>query len=558
MKITFLGGAGTVTGSCYLLEIERDKVLVDCGMFQGSKEMEGWNFETPISPNEISTIILTHAHIDHSGLIPRLYKLGFRGKVLATKSTVELCKVMLPDSGHIQEMEIEWKNRKRKRKGKKELEPLYTQEEAERSLHLFHPLPYHTVVEISPHIRIRFRDAGHILGSAIVEVWINEKEREYKLLFSGDLGNPGQAIVRDPEYGMTADYVFIESTYGGKLHPPREDEKKRFVEIIHRMQKEGGNIIIPSFAVGRTQEILYLLNELFLSGEIKPFPVFIDSPLAVKATEVFHQNQQSYDEESKALLNRGIDPIAFPGLQYVRTPQESQALNKVTSGIMIISASGMCEAGRIKHHLKHNLWISKSQIVFVGYQAKGTLGRKILDGSKRVRIFGEDVKVNAMIHNLEGFSAHADQNGLIHWISQVNSPRKVFVVHGEGEQANLLAKRITEELAYSTHIPKRGEVFHITEDLSATIENMDVHQLGSTNQLESANPIFHMNDAEIQSIFLALQQNVSSFEKMMKRLQFTSEQRKWILGKLEPLLHQLSETFDDLELGEEDVPLDRN
>jgi len=422
MKITFLGAAKTVTGSCFLVETQNTKFLVDCGMFQGHSKEEALNEEAfPLNPAELDYIFLTHAHIDHSGRIPKIYKDGFKGEVYATKATVELCAIMLPDCGHIQEFENEWKNKKRIRAGKPPLEPIYTYQDALDCMKLFKKVNYGEPVKINDEIKVRFNDAGHILGSAIIEFWIYEKGKETKIVFSGDLGNKDMPILRDPSIIESADYLVIESTYGNRLHENQKNRFEYFVDIINETIDKGGNVVIPSFAVGRTQEVIYELNKEKESYDSKlkklfSIPVFVDSPLAISATEIFRNNLDCYDEEAREYINNGDNPLDFPGLQFTRTPEESKALNERSGSSIIISASGMCEAGRIKHHLKHNLWRSDSTILFVGYQAQGTLGRKLIDGAKKVKIFGEEISVNARIEMIEGFSGHADKEGLLNWI----------------------------------------------------------------------------------------------------------------------------------------------
>jgi len=460
-NLTFRGGAGTVTGSCFLLETDHLRILVDCGMFQGKRELRELNYRTPLVPlNTIDYILLTHAHIDHSGLIPRFYNQGFRGQILATRATVNLCKVMLPDSGHIQELEAEWRNRKAKRRGEKPCPPLYTAVDAINCLHCFQPVNYVEEIQLDEQVRVRFLDAGHILGSAIIEIWIKEENKEFKIVFSGDLGNTGAAIIRDPTQVTDADYLVIESTYGNRLHEPMTDEKSKLKEIILKTISNNGNVIIPSFAVGRTQQILYELNSMVESGALPQIPVFIDSPLAVSATEIFREAKECFDEETLELLRQEDDPFYFPGLTLVRSADESRALNNFKGGAIIISASGMCDAGRIKHHLKHNLWRPESSVVFIGFQAEGTLGRRLLDGAKKVKILGELINVAANIYSLQGFSAHADQTGLLNWVKGITGkPQRVFIVHGESSESKALAELITKETGIPTTIPQFGEAY---------------------------------------------------------------------------------------------------
>ena len=471
MKITFLGAAKTVTGSCCCIETQNTKFLVDCGLFQGQSKEDVLNAEKfPFNPAELDYIFLTHAHIDHSGRIPKIYKDGFKGEVYATKATVELCAIMLPDSGHIQEFENEWKNKKRLRAGKPPEEPIYTYQDALDCIQLFKKVNYGEVIKINDEIKVRFNDAGHILGSAIIEIWILEKGKETKIVFSGDLGNRDMPIIRDPSIIESADYLVIESTYGNRIHENQNNRFEYFVDIINETIDNGGNVVIPSFAVGRTQEVIYELNkekESFDSKLKKLFntPVFVDSPLAISATEVFRNNLDCYDDEAREYINNGDNPLDFPGLQFTRTADESKALNERSGSSIIISASGMCEAGRIKHHLKHNLWRKESTILFVGYQAQGTLGRKLVDGAKKVKIFGEDISVNARIEMIEGFSGHADKEGLLNWIERFNrKPSKIFIVHGEEESMVSFAREINEKFKIDTIVPEKGESFVITAD----------------------------------------------------------------------------------------------
>ncbi|WCN37225.1 MBL fold metallo-hydrolase RNA specificity domain-containing protein [Aneurinibacillus uraniidurans] len=465
MNIQCLGGAGTVTGSCYLLTAGESRILIDCGMFQGSGEIEERNREPfAFAIDEIDAVVLTHAHIDHSGLIPKLCRDGFRGQVICTHSTAELCSILLPDSGHIQEVEAERRNRKKKgAKTARRIGPLYTEEDGRRALSRFLGIGYDEMYEVVPGVQVRLQDAGHVLGSAIIELWVEiEEGKTCKVVFSGDLGSRGQAIVKDPAWIAEADYVFIESTYGDRLHDHTTDRRQKLGSIVQRVQEEGGTIIIPSFSVGRTQEIIYELTELLEHGTIKPMPVFIDSPLAIEATRVFRHHEDVFDEESQEYIRRGMDPLALPGLVFVETREESQRLNRVTSGAMIISSSGMCEAGRIKHHLRHHIWRPKSHVVFVGYQAPGTLGRRIVDGARHVRIFGRDYKVAAHVHMIEGFSAHADRDGLLSWLSGfTKKPKKVIVVHGEPDVRKKFAQTIQEELDLDTVIPERFDTIEL-------------------------------------------------------------------------------------------------
>ncbi|MDK2821371.1 MAG: metallo-beta-lactamase family protein [Clostridia bacterium] len=465
IRLQFCGAAETVTGSCYLLSTEKHRILIDCGLFQGSKAIKERNYgEFPFDPTSIDAVVLTHAHIDHCGLIPKLYLKGFKGPVYTNPVSAELAKILLPDSGHIQEMEVERKNRKNSRAGLPLLTPIYTAEQAASCLDYFQPIEYQEEKEILPGIRIRLQDAGHILGSAIVEVWVNEKGKDVKITFSGDLGNLGQPIVNDPTEIDTTDYLVIESTYGNRLHKIKEDKIERLKEVIIKTMKKGGNLIIPAFAVERTQDLLYALHVLLKEGTIKVKDIYLDSPLAVATTEIFCNYQKYFDTETKSLSEDGTTcPFYLPGLRLSRTAEESMAINKINGGAIIISASGMCDAGRIKHHLKHNLWRPESTILLVGYQAAGTLGRRLLEGEKQVRIHGEEIAVKADIVNIDGFSAHADKEGLLNWIrSFKEKPHKVFITHGEKEASHEFAKLVSSELGIDTEVPEWLNIVEIT------------------------------------------------------------------------------------------------
>ena len=477
MKITFLGATRTVTGSNYLVEAAGKKFLVDCGMWQGKEELEMQNMENfEYNPSDIDFMLLTHAHIDHSGRIPKLYNEGFRNKIYAHKATCDLCTLMLPDSGHIQEMEIEWKNRKRKRKGEKELPPLYTAEDAARCLEIFEPVQYDEIIEITPDIHVRFNDAGHMLGSSIIELWVKEDGKEKKTVFTGDLGNNDIPLLNSPTMIEDTDYLVMESTYGSRLHLRNDEKASMFLDIVSETLDNGGTVVIPSFAVGRTQEILYEINKLKEEHKedeefqrkykkIMKTNVFVDSPLAISATEVFRENTNLFDDEVKAQIVRGDNPLEFPGLQFTRTADESKALNEDNRPSIIISASGMCEVGRIKHHLKHNLWNPKSTILFVGYQAPGTLGYNIVNGAKKVKIFGEEIAVNARIEYIEGYSGHADQEGLMNFIySFIKKPDHIFLVHGEPEAQDVLREKIETETNIKIDAPEFGETYELSED----------------------------------------------------------------------------------------------
>ncbi len=466
MKLMFIGADHEVTGSCHFIEAAGKNILVDYGMEQGKNYFE--NVPLPVSAPEIDYVFLTHAHVDHSGNLPLLYSKGFRGKIFATDATADLCSIMLRDCAHIQMQEAEWRNRKGKRTKEIDMiEPSYTMEDAENTIRCIVPCVYGTEVEVCESIKIRFTDIGHLLGSASIEVWLTEKNVTKKLVFSGDIGNKDQPLIRDPQKTQSADYVIMESTYGDRLHsemPP--DYVKDLAEVLNRTFARGGNVVIPSFAVGRTQEMLYFIRKIKKEGLVPAFPnfpVFVDSPLAVEATEIFQRNQyECYDEEAMELIKKRINPITFPGLNLTITTEESRAINEDPEPKVIISASGMCEAGRIRHHLKHNLWRPESTILFVGYQSVGTTGRAIIDGAEQLKLFGETIDVKAEISKLEGLSGHADKNGLIEWIEGfTDRPKRVFIVHGEDSVCTSFARCLSEEHGFTTYAPYSGTEFDI-------------------------------------------------------------------------------------------------
>ncbi|MGF7058127.1 MBL fold metallo-hydrolase RNA specificity domain-containing protein [Brassicibacter mesophilus] len=471
MRIQFLGAAKVVTGSNYLITTNKYKILLDCGMFQGSEQLEKLNYEDfQFNPSEIDFVILSHAHIDHSGRIPKLVKEGFEGKIFCTQATSDLCEIMLVDSGHIQESDAEWENRKRKRAGKPLIEPLYTARDAALSLKYFSPALYDQKIKINEDISIRFKDAGHILGSSIVELWINENNKAVKIVFSGDIGMKDRPIIKDPEYIEEADYLILESTYGDRIHENVNKRVEELTDIINETVLRGGTVIIPSFAVGRTQELIYELNKYYeYNDELETFmkiPIYIDSPMAVSATEIFQKNSYCFDDETKKLILNGDNPFEFENLHYVKSQEESMRLNNYSFPKVIISASGMCTAGRVRHHLKHNLWKKKNSVIFVGYQAEGTLGRILKDGSKKVKILGEDIVVDAEIHSIEGFSGHTDQVGLIDWVKGFKKlPKEIFIVHGEDNSSEALAKLISTQFNVKTIIPTMGYSYEIKEDM---------------------------------------------------------------------------------------------
>ena len=455
MKIQFCGASTGVTGSCHLITTDNHRILLDCGQFQGGKAQEAMNYEEfPFDPAEIDCLILSHAHIDHCGRIPLLFKRGFKGDIYCTDATADLLGVMLKDSGYIHEKEAEWKNRKNERAGRPVIEPLYTYNDAVDSLKFVKPVLYDQLIELNEEMKIVFNDAGHILGSAITELWVTENDTVSKIVFSGDLGVMNRPILRDPTIIKKADYVIMETTYGNRLHPQNSMDVRRLMDIIRETAARGGTTVIPSFAVGRTQELIYELNRVYDSNSeyreaFKDLMVYVDSPMATTATEVFKRNAQVFDDETKEYIRKGDHPLDFKNLKFTRTSEESMWLNSDRKPKVIISASGMCEAGRIRHHLKHNLWDSRASIVFVGYQAEGTLGRKLVEGAQEVTLFGEKIKVNAQIHNLEGFSGHADRDGLLEWLGGFRQqPKHIFLVHGENDSKEDFAKTVKEQLGY--------------------------------------------------------------------------------------------------------------
>ena len=507
MKIKFCGASTGVTGSCHLLTSGEHKILLDCGQFQGGKAQDALNYEKfPFEPSEIECVVLSHAHIDHCGRLPLLTKRGFEGKIYCTDATADLLSVMLKDSAYIHEKETEWKNRKAERAGREQVEPLYTIEDAEKTLSLVSPILYDQQIEINSDMKIVFNDAGHILGSAITELWVTEDDKESKIVFSGDLGMEGRTILRDPTYIKKADYVIMETTYGNRIHKELGSGVEKLIEIILNTTRRGGNVVIPSFAVGRTQELIYELNRFYDSNneyrkELDKIFVYIDSPMATTATEIFRRNAQVFDEETREYILKGDNPLEFKNLKFTRSSKESQDLNFNKEPKIIISASGMCEAGRIRHHLKHNLWNPKNSIVFVGYQGQGTLGRSLVEGIKMVTLFGEEIQVNAEIHNLEGFSGHADQNGLFAWLAHFEQkPKQIFLVHGEEESKKDFAKLVNEKLSYEPIVVMGNSEFELDMNKSEIV-NMD----SAREQAAEADKIQKVRD-KLSSIHLDLEQ----------------------------------------------------
>lgn len=464
MKLTFLGATHEVTGSCFFLEACGKRIVIDCGMEQGPNIFE--NQEIPVAAGEVDCAFLTHAHIDHSGMLPLLAKNGFKGAIHSTAATADLCSIMLRDSAHIQEFEAEWRNRKAKRSGKDEYIPIYTMDDAIAAINSFEGHAYNEKFTVCEGIEARFIDVGHLLGSASIELWVTEGDTTKKLVFSGDIGNLSQPIIRDPEYIKEADYVIMESTYGNRNHSAtRPDYVKELTEIIQRTFDRGGNVVIPSFAVGRTQEMLYFIREIkekrLIHGHDN-FNVYVDSPLAVEATSIFRENGRScYDTETLELISRGVNPISFEGLKTSVTSDDSKQINFDPQPKVIISASGMCDAGRIKHHLKHNLWRKESTVLFVGYQAVGSLGRLIVEGAETVKLFGEPIEVKAEISRLAGISGHADHDGLLTWVNAFSpKPQKVFVVHGDDAVCNAFRDELST-LGFDATAPYSGTCYDL-------------------------------------------------------------------------------------------------
>lgn len=464
MRIEFSGGAGTVTGSSHLLRVKDKRVLLDCGLYQGRDEKDRGNDVFAYIPATIDYLILSHAHIDHSGRIPLLYKRGFRGKILATPPALALCRILLLDSAYIHEQDAEWENTKRQRKGLDPIEPLYTVKDAEGCLELFEAVDFNEPRELFDGFRMNFLEAGHMLGAAITEMFIQEEERKVKLVYSGDLGNQGIPLMKEPVEVTEADFVIMESTYGNRLHPDNEVEHEELIKIINDTYRRGGNVIIPSFAVGRTQELIYILNEYQEAGKLeRGVKVYVDSPLASKSTAIFKEYSRYFDEESQERMRKGDDVLEFRNLFFTESVEDSMELNKSKKGYVVISASGMATAGRIRHHLKHNLWRSECSIVFVGYQAEGSLGRIIQDGAKRVNLFGEDIAVNAKVHSFSGLSGHADRRGLYNWVKAIKKgPKEIFLTHGDHEAATALKELLAND-GYNVRVAKDGDIVPIKD-----------------------------------------------------------------------------------------------
>ncbi len=530
MKLTFVGADHQVTGSCHYLQACGKHILVDCGMQQGSSPYACCDM--PVSEAMIDYVFLTHAHVDHSGNLPLLYAKGFRGQVFATEASVDLCSIMLRDCAHIQMQEAEWKNRKAKRhSGLQSVEPTYTMEDADGIIKRLVPCEYSRMIEVSDGISIRLTDVGHLLGPASIEVWLCEAGVTRKLVFSGDIGNKNQPLIKDPIYTEEADYVVMESTYGDRYHTrEKPDYVANLAEIINKTFKQGGNVVIPSFAVGRTQEMLYFLRKIKEDNLVPEFPafeVYVDSPLAVEATGVFQKNIYScFDDEAMELVRKGVNPLSFQGLKLAITSEESKQINFDEKPKVIISASGMCEAGRIRHHLKHNLWRKECTILFVGYQAAGTLGRSLIEGVDEVKLFGEDVEVNASILQLAGLSGHADKAGLIEWVGAFKEkPKRVFVVHGDDTACNLFADCLKNEYGYDAYAPYSGT----RVDLVTGAIEYEAAPVAVKKRARSASDVFARLLAAGQRLIAVIYKNEGGANKDLARFadQINSLADKW-------------------------------
>ncbi|MGN0386612.1 MAG: MBL fold metallo-hydrolase RNA specificity domain-containing protein [Lachnospiraceae bacterium] len=530
MKLTFIGACHEVTGSCHCIEVGDKCILVDYGMEQGVNVFE--NAKLPVDEACVDYVLLTHAHVDHSGMLPLLYARGFRGQVFTTEASADLCDIMLRDCAHIQAMEAEWKNRKAKRHaGAPMVEPEYTMEDAEGLIKRIVPCRYNQIIELCEGVKIRFTDIGHLLGSASIEVWLTEGDVQKKIVFSGDIGNKNQPLLKDPSYTEEADYVVMESTYGDRCHVEvQPDYVKELSEIIQQTFDRGGNVVIPSFAVGRTQEILYFIRKIKEDNLVKGhgnFPVYVDSPMAVRATSIFQDNiAQCFDKQALELVKKGINPISFPGLKLSITSDESKEINFIDTPKVIISASGMCEAGRIRHHLKHNLWREECTILFVGYQAIGTLGRAIVDGVQEVKLFGEPIEVRAEIRKLTGMSGHADKNGLIDWVTAFKEkPRKIFVVHGEDSVTENFVECLMVEHGIKAYAPYSGTVFNLA---SGKLE-YEADPIPVKKKEKAASGVFARLLAAGQRLLAVIKKNEGGSNKDLARFadQITSLCDKW-------------------------------
>ncbi len=521
MNIRFLGAVKGVTGSSHLITYKDKKILLDCGMYQGRDEDLNLD-EFEVNPAEIDYLLLSHSHIDHTGRIPLLVKKGFKGEIYCSKPTYDLCEIMLIDSAHIQETEAEWKSKKALRQGKKAVEPMYTQKDAADSFRYFKPVQYSQIITIEEGLTIRFNDAGHILGSSIIEMWFEEGGESVKLVYSGDLGMHDKPLLNDPSLIEKTDYVIMEATYGNRVHDNIEQRTEELINIILKTAKRGGSVIIPSFAVGRTQELIYELNKYYDShmdkmgtkeNELKKIPVYIDSPLAAKATEIFRKNAGVFDSEARSFIMSGDDPLDFENLHFTHSAEESKALNLSTEPKIIISASGMCDAGRIKHHLKHNLWRKEASIVFVGYQAEGTLGRRIMDGEKVVKVLGETINVKAEVYNVEGFSGHADKPALLNWLRGFKEkPKTVFIVHGEEESKLGFAEEVKKDLGINCIIPEYDVAYEIKN--YGAVEQIHVEQ---AKDVKSERTKVEVNEKLLKDLTAEIEELRKTFDIAAKR-----------------------------------------
>ncbi len=530
MKLIFIGADHEVTGSCHYLNVCGKHILVDYGMEQGANQFE--NCALPVNESLIDYVLLTHAHIDHSGMIPQLSARGFRGQIMTTEATADLCSIMLRDCAHIQMQEAEWKNRKAKRSTDVDIhEPIYTMEDAYAAIKRIVPCHYGQEIELCEGLKIRFTDVGHLLGSASIEIWATEEGTTRKIVFSGDLGNKNQPLIKDPSHTESADYVVMESTYGDRYHPSEHpDYIGELTKILQETFDRGGNVVIPSFAVGRTQEMLYFLRKIKEYKLIKrheDFPVYVDSPLAVEATGIFHKNEiDCFDEDAMKLINKGINPIAFPGLRLSITSDESKAINFENTPKVIISASGMCEAGRIRHHLKHNLWRPECTILFVGYQAVGTLGRYLMEGAESVKLFGETIDVRASVLALAGLSGHADKNGLIEWLEGFKEkPRKVFVVHGEDSVCKSFVECLQVEHGFKAYAPYSGTEFNL---ISNKLE-YEAEPIAIVKKVKAVSDVFNRLLAAGQRLLAVIKKNEGGANKDLAKFadQINSLSDKW-------------------------------
>lgn len=538
MKLTFYGAAETVTGSQYLLETSQGKMLIDCGMFQGNKELRDRNYlDFEYNPQDISCVIVTHAHIDHSGLLPKLVKHGFNGKIFVARPTEELLEILLKDSAHIEEMDIKRENKWLKRNGQKERKPLFTTEDAEKTLKMIETVEYHEEFSPLSNIKAQYKDAGHIMGSGFVELEIEENNITKKIIFSGDIGRSFQAFIRNPEVSQKADLILIESTYGNRNHKSDSDTANELVSILKQIVQSKGTLIIPSFAVGRTQEMIYQFFELSLRNNIPPIKIYIDSPMGDKVTQVYSQNKDLYDKKTLEYLKNGKTPIDLSLFKFTKSVDDSKKLNNTPGPKVIISASGMCEGGRVVHHLKHNLWKPNTHILFVGYQARGTIGRRIIEGAKRVKILGDSINVNAQIHTVGNLSAHADKDGLLSWLHfyQKSNPQ-IFVVHGESDVCPIFADTIANKYGFVSYVPKWRD----TATINLKKESIDInfkHKEEKTDYISQKEKLFN---------------NISSTKEILTKLEskkdFTKQSTdfmKNLNNEIEILLEQIKTDTQD-------------